>query len=177
MSCFVPAGWRPQATTVLASVLNPRIVAPHHPVTNAHNQFELDLVKHFHAKYEKIMNLISPVIYNLICLGFINFAFAGIDNSLYAGGRAMDPGDAAISEEKEVLVRFKQGFSQHDAEILAENLGLLVIKSTPPMEVTGNKVLLVVKSKELTGDEVISLLRKQPEVDHAEINVVRSIPQ
>lgn len=123
------------------------------------------------------MNLISPVIYNLICLGFINFAFAGIDNSLYAGGRAMDPGDAAISEEKEVLVRFKQGFSQHDAEILAENLGLLVIKSTPPMEVTGNKVLLVVKSKELTGDEVISLLRKQPEVDHAEINVVRSIPQ
>ncbi len=123
------------------------------------------------------MNLISPVIYILICLGFINFAFVGIDNSLYAGGRAMDPGDAAIFEEQEVLVRFREGFSQHDAEILAENLGLQVIKSTPPMAVTGNKVLLVVKSKELTGDEIIHLLLEQPEVDHAEINVVRSIPQ
>ena len=87
----------------------------------------------------------------------------------------MDPTVPEAQEKQAVLVRFKQEVTVDEAEKMAHNLGLEVVKAYPPMAVTQGRVLLLVQSQELTAQEVIALMQEQPNVLDAEINITRSI--
>ncbi len=121
------------------------------------------------------MGLKPYLILLLALLGAVCIAFMNMGNILHAGDMAVKPDEPGASEKQEILVRFKSHITVQEAEKMACNLGLEVIKAYPPMTVTQGRVLLLVKSRDLTGEEVIDLLRDQSEVDHAEIEVIRSI--
>lgn len=111
----------------------------------------------------------------MICLGAFYITLIAPGNILYAGGRTMDPTVPEAQEKQAVLVRFKQEVTVDEAEKMAHNLGLEVVKAYPPMAVTQGRVLLLVQSQELTAQEVIALMQEQPNVLDAEINITRSI--
>ena len=85
----------------------------------------------------------------------------------------MDPTVPEAQEKQAVLVRFKQEVTVEEAERLAQDLDLQIVKAYPPMAVTQGRVLLLVESQELTAQEIIVLLLKQPEVLDAEIDIKR----
>ncbi len=89
----------------------------------------------------------------------------------------MQSPEAECPREKEVLVRFAAKISIQDAQVLAQDLGLEVIKAYPPLEVLEGSVLLLVKSKSLEAAEVIDLLQEQSAVLHAEPNITRKISE
>lgn len=109
----------------------------------------------------------------MICLGAFYITLIAPGNILYAGGRTMDPTVPEAQEKQAVLVRFKQEVTVEEAERLAQDLDLQIVKAYPPMAVTQGRVLLLVESQELTAQEIIVLLLKQPEVLDAEIDIKR----